>query len=998
MPLYLPINLYIIPSILPGFVAKIISYFCCLTIALFLGAVLFFLTPQTIFAQTYSFNDEFNQERAQGSLDTNLWTINENIRCGTHTFQETTGFLKFFQCTNSRQFPYIISKTNPFPSGDYSIEVAFQYTKQAWWGTGFAIAPQAPVNGAGPIDNLPNISVWQDQVKGNMRVTYKGVDVYTTAPNTDPHIFRVDRKNNKYLIYLDNNLIYTSQEDLINNTVFWMGNPTFQTPAVNWTEFKIDYVRVSQLPTLLPVIFIPGIGGSELKANQAITWDKDDGHGGTFSHNYSSGEKIWVNSGEAIKLGDDDYFDVLRLKPDGQTPEADVGITGELTSFGYPDIDNFFQGLGYIKGTNFFVYAYDWRKDIKTTEPDLDTLINQALQKSGQSKVNIVAHSMGGLVARYYITDDSKALKVNKLIELGVPHLGSVNGLKAMMYGQDIGKPILGIFNIGVPASEVLDIMKNLPSAFELLPNSHYYSFYDNSSEELLYPFLDQRDIDKNGEKGHLNFTQLTTLIKNTVTNLLPYNLAEEFNSIILPYLNQSTNVKLYSIVGVGKPTLGQIQETWLIKWPINLIPKVEELFINGDGTVPIYSASLRSTSLDLSNNSSIFYTEQKHSDLTESSGQAMQIVKQILAELDSALVAGQKTKLGGRQISVNEGELDLFDDNNNHTGLNANGEIETNIPGTFYDSLGNSKHVFLKNNSPKVKVIITSPKNTTTDLKVRNYQEDQITKTIIYKEVPINSSNNTQLIITPNPNLQPVLTINDEVTPITSEASGSAALDLTPPETTAKTEGILNTNGNYDGPVTITLFGNDAESGILQIEYSLDNGQTVQPYTNPFTISAPETTTIQFTSTDKLGNQEIPQTITVTINSPISLSTISSNSEPSNKSNNSANNNPNTQNNSSNIVDKIQSGITYGLSDFSEFISPSNNSDNILGVNKISENTYNQSSAKEEVLGLKTVNPVTQLDINNPNDKLRILMIPLIIEGILSMMLVITFMKKSQE
>ena len=58
-------------------------------------------------------------------------------------------------------------------------------------------------------------------------------------------------------------------------------------------------------------------------------------------------------------------------------------------------------------------------------------------------------------------------------------------------------------------------------------------------------------------------------------------------------------------------------------------------------------------------------------------------------------------------------------------------------------------------------------------------------------------------------------------------------------------------------------------ESGILRIEYSLDNGQTVQTYTEPFTVSTPGKTTIQVKAIDKSGNEEIPQTITIEIAIP---------------------------------------------------------------------------------------------------------------------------------
>lgn len=83
-----------------------------------------------------------------------------------------------------------------------------------------------------------------------------------------------------------------------------------------------------------------------------------------------------------------------------------------------------------------------------------------------------------------------------------------------------------------------------------------------------------------------------------------------------------------------------------------------------------------------------------------------------------------------------------------------------------------------------------------------------------------------------------------------------------------------------------MTLTGTDKDSGVLRTEYSLDNGLTVQIYTSPFTVST--STTLQVKSIDKLGNEEVPQTITITINKPADY-LASSDTTSSTSSNNSS-------------------------------------------------------------------------------------------------------------
>jgi len=840
-----------------------------LTISVGLILLAFFVVLPPAYADYY-FSDEFNEETGFNSPDPSKWTAYPNLKQKNYpTINQTGGYIYLRQFGNAPQFPYITSKANPFPDTNWSTEISFQYTKVTPWGTGIVMGENAPENGE-DFSPVLDISVWQDKSLNNLRIDFNQNNVYTTFVTTSPHIFKVERIGQKYLVYLDNNLIYTSPDTAKQIDTIWFGNPTFQNPPIpNWTEFKLDYIRISHIPPANPVIFIPGIGGSEFKANQDIIWSKEDGHGGVFSHAYKSGEKIWVNQDEAAMPGEDDYFDVLRLKPDGETPEADLVLTGELTSFGYPDIDSFFEEIGYKKGANFFVYPYDWRKDIRTTKEGLDVLIDKALEKSGKEKVNIVAHSMGGLVARWYIADKEKAAKVNKLINMGTPHLGAVKALKANLYGTGVFRNIFFILNFGIPGSEVKDLFENYTSAFELQPSQQYFNFYDNSTISLPYPFFDDRDIDNNQEVGALDFNQLNNLLINLNYNSVVSTLAQQFHSFLDPIFNQNNGTKLYHIVGSNQPTLGQIKEGWLINWPIKLINRYDELYINGDGTVPLYSASLKNSSRDLSAGAELYYVDQTHEELVDKSGSAMEAVKVILAELDimPVEVKDEKITLEGKQISVDQdAELDLYNDSNQHTGLNTDGNIEINIPGTFYDTFGNSKHVFIKKQTKPVNVKIKKKTSGKTNIKIRHYQDDKVAKTTIYQEVPVNNSDTVEFIIDTITQDSPLLIIDEQIIPPTSEIIGDHALDQTPPITSVEIEGTQNPVGGYLPGAIITLNSSDSESGILQTDYSLDDEQTRKTYTTPFTVDTPGIYTLQVTSVDKLGNQEKPKTTTIIV------------------------------------------------------------------------------------------------------------------------------------
>jgi pimeloyl-ACP methyl ester carboxylesterase len=87
-----------------------------------------------------------------------------------------------------------------------------------------------------------------------------------------------------------------------------------------------------------------------------------------------------------------------------------------------------FTHAGYTRDVDLFVAFYDWRKSVSDGAASyLIPWIDRARSRSGQSKVILVAHSMGGLISRSYIQSDAYAARndVERLITLGTPHRGA---------------------------------------------------------------------------------------------------------------------------------------------------------------------------------------------------------------------------------------------------------------------------------------------------------------------------------------------------------------------------------------------------------------------------------------------------------------------------------------------------------------------------------------------------------------------------------------------
>ena len=143
------------------------------------------------------------------------------------------------------------------------------------------------------------------------------------------------------------------------------------------------------------VVILHGIMGGELTV-------RDDG----------SDKGVWMNI-LRLAFGGVDW---LRMK-DGKSV-FDVRATGILKKWYAEQI----LSLGEISEVQ--TYWYDWRRDLDEIADDLHARINGWFGED--AAVNLVAHSMGGLVSRTYIQRHPKRWnKGGKLIMLGTPNHGS---------------------------------------------------------------------------------------------------------------------------------------------------------------------------------------------------------------------------------------------------------------------------------------------------------------------------------------------------------------------------------------------------------------------------------------------------------------------------------------------------------------------------------------------------------------------------------------------
>lgn len=132
----------------------------------------------------------------------------------------------------------------------------------------------------------------------------------------------------------------------------------------------------------------------------------------------------------------------------------------------WDDMLDYFDDHGISKTNNVWVFQYKWELKIADNGATMKSMINDKQSDGDITKDPIIiAHSMGGLVARSYI---SKGGDFHRLVTLGTPHLGS--GLANLTYIFNWAG-VTGVADLA-PGSNFLDALNS--DSYEQSQRSKY--------------------------------------------------------------------------------------------------------------------------------------------------------------------------------------------------------------------------------------------------------------------------------------------------------------------------------------------------------------------------------------------------------------------------------------------------------------------------------------------------------------------------------------------
>ena len=479
------------------------------------------------------------------------------------------------------------------------------------------------------------------------------------------------------------------------------------TIRVGATRTVVARFDLKPVPPKPSVLFIPGFMGSRLymSSTSERVWEKP-----------IAGKELFLDpTGKSInEIHTKDVIDTINAP----SPLDDVNI--------YVYFINFLNDEKRIEGlADWKPFPYDWRlnpDDILTNGvrlpngqiAHLEDSISQLAASSGQ--VTIIAHSNGGLLAKAFIkkledegrTDILK--KIDKVILVAVPQLGTPKALKALLHGESFGFAGLGLSQI---SSRKLG--ENMPGAYNFVPSNKYFEkvfdpviMFDKSATSTFGKYYGSliKDYDELKDfllaiKDQRPKPKESSLNNPNILNSALFPNAESFHSE-LDNFTPPEGISFVEIAGWGQDTIQGIK--YFVRHQ-----KVREKFpetIDGDGTVVISSAITKPGFyiVDLRNSNIASSTNLAHKDILSASS-TQHLIQGIMSnqpfELPPFITATLPDAPFDKRLHFSifsPVEINAFNQTGIHTGIidAANELYEEAIPNSYYFQVGDSKYLGL--------------------------------------------------------------------------------------------------------------------------------------------------------------------------------------------------------------------------------------------------------------------------------------------------------------
>jgi pimeloyl-ACP methyl ester carboxylesterase len=547
------------------------------------------------------------------------------------------------------------------------------------------------------------------------------------------------------------------------------GNPTFIHELIHvrneyrqGTKYAIGFCTRCEVEMIMheiddnyPIIVIPGIMGSKLfNSSGNVIWNDKSSN--------------WSRIGLAFNSN-------LIAKP---PLRVDTLTLEQRAEYGYGASNLYKSLIDYLcfqfPEREVWFFSYDWRRSNEDNAKNLKDFINIIM---GAEKVDLVCHSMGGLIASYYYQMEGN--KANKIITAGTPYEGSPESLQRAV----------GFFtgNIGGASSFL-----SLP---QLAPTENYVSRNPMRRPSM---FIWQSNPDMTLDEYKTLFNRIFTVsFSNTKYFHDSLHGNNGFNAL-LEYENA------YFSIGIGQKTISSVRiDDRLFSLTVDDL----RYEVTGDGTVPLLSATMMNQVVRLPYDRYRFFTTDhegvigspKSLDTLQYAHESLFWIESILdgSNMKNSLVAPNNINKDGFiviraacpvDIKVTRNGEELNSNSNDFSDFTSFGRMD--IIGCEDEPI----KMFCIDDEGDFEIIIQGTGNGTMDYAIRLFDENgELQEERVAKNVPITT--NTIITTTTDFNDEIVLVINEngDISFINLEA-------VTPPTDNGGNDNPPS-NGNNDTP-----------------------------------------------------------------------------------------------------------------------------------------------------------------------------------------------------
>lgn len=420
-----------------------------------------------------------------------------------------------------------------------------------------------------------HIAILKDSTRNHL--TYR---TDARVDDSEWHTLTVTYSEDLLTVYLDDEKVL-SKENIFLPDEFYLGISAATGAGRNKHLIK-DFIfegnasaGSSFVEDNCPIIIVPGVMGSRL---------------------YDGDNQVWSPTVEGFNL--DKYLQmtnelsVRNNYDDNSVPLNQALLSSENREYGATDI---YKGLvegiltrfenddsSYSRGVYFF--SYDFRKSSAQSAMELDKYIQAILENNSEyRKVDIVAHSMGGLVMSGYVSKFGTE-NINKIITVGTPYEGAPKLENSVLTKEVLDNSFKnyffnkGLFLLGLNTS----LKASFPALAELAPTRMYFDVKEKKFMkyigEGIFAYLDYEGYWEINDRIFGINNQNAINFHNSIKDVTGLN-------VLLGMENS------YFAVGINQKTIDGIvfnlQGTSDIKvWSVRYDT-------NGDGTVPYESATM---------------------------------------------------------------------------------------------------------------------------------------------------------------------------------------------------------------------------------------------------------------------------------------------------------------------------------------------------------------------------------------------------------------------